>query len=105
MKKRLTLKQKVQKYEDFLHKINLACTCGDGLALEELISNADAWSYAHRQGNGELSVNKQEELIASKLEKLCNTPKADKRRKDLQEKRKEALDKLAKEAQDLKMGY
>ena len=63
-------------YEAFLHKISMACTCMDNLAIQELVQNADAWSYAHRQGNGMLSDKKQQELINSKFFKLCNTPKA-----------------------------
>jgi hypothetical protein len=74
--KKPTLKQKVQMYEAFLHKINMACICMDNLAIQELVQNADAWSYAHRQGNGMLSEKKQQGLINDKFFKLCDTPKA-----------------------------
>ena len=63
-------------YEAFLHKISMACTCMDNLAIQELVQNADAWSYAHRQGNGMLSDKEQQELINSKFLKLYDTPKA-----------------------------
>ncbi len=74
--KKPTLKQKVQMYEAFLHKINMACICMDNLAIQELVQNADAWSYAHRQGNGMLSEKEQQGLINDKFIKLCDTPKA-----------------------------
>lgn len=63
-------------YEAFLHKISMACTCMDNLAIQELVQNADAWSYAHRQGNGMLYDKEQQELINSKFFKLCDTPEA-----------------------------
>ncbi len=84
--KKLTLKDKVRMYETFLHKISMACTCMDNLAIQELVQNADAWSYAHRQGNGMLSDKQQQELIDSKFSKLCDTPKADKARDEMREK-------------------
>ena len=73
-----TLKDKVKMYEAFLHKISMACTCMDNLAIQELVQNADAFSYAHRQGNGMLTDKQQQELINSKFFKLLDTPKADK---------------------------
>jgi hypothetical protein len=76
MSKKITLKQKVQVYEQFLHKISMACTIGDNLMLQELIANADNLSYAHRQGNGMLSEKEQQGLINDKFIKLCDTPKA-----------------------------
>lgn len=71
-----TLKDKVKMYEAFLHKISMACTCMDNLAIQELVQNADNFSYAHRQGNGMLSDKEQQELINDKFFKLCDTPKA-----------------------------
>jgi hypothetical protein len=103
--KNLTLKQKVAQYEAFLHKINMACTCMDNLAIQELVQNADAWSYSHRQGNGMLSEKEQQELINAKFFKLCDTPKAIKAREELKQKRKDSLNELTKQAQELNMGY
>jgi hypothetical protein len=100
-----TLKQKVAQYEAFLHKINMACTIGDNLMLQELIANADKLSYSHRQGNGMLSDKKQQELINAKFFKLCDTPKADKAREELKQKRKDSLNELTKQAQELNMVY
>jgi hypothetical protein len=103
--KKPTLKQKVAQYEAFLHKINMACICMDNLAIQELVQNADAWSYAHRQGNGELSDKEQQDLINAKFMKLLDTPKADKAREEMRQKRTKALDALTKQGQELKMGY
>lgn len=91
MPKNPTLKQKVQMYEAFLHKINMACICMDNLAIQELVQNADAFSYAHRQGNGMLSDKEQQELINSKFSKLLDTPKADEARKEMRQKRAHLL--------------
>jgi hypothetical protein len=100
-----TLKDKVKMYEEFIHKINMACIVGDNLMLQELIANADNYSYSFRQGNGMLSDKEQQELINSKFYKLCDTPKAVKAREVLRQKRAEALDELTKQAQELNMGY
>ena len=99
-----TLKDKVTMYEAFLHKINMACIVGDNLMLQELIANADNYSYSFRQGNGMLSDKEQQELINSKFFKLCDTPKAAFEREQ-RKKRAKSLDELTAQAQDLKMGY
>lgn len=91
-------------YEQFLHKISMACTCMDNLAIQELVQNADAFSYSFRQGNGTLSDKRQQELINSKFAKLCDTPKADAAREE-NRKRRKALSELTKQAQELNMGY
>ena len=75
--KKVTLKEKVQMYEDFLHKINLYCTICDNDGIAELVKNADRWSYAHRQGNGENSDAEQQRLIDWAFRTLCNTPETD----------------------------
>lgn len=102
--KKITLKDKVKMYETFLHKISMSCTCMDNLAIQELVQNADAWSYSFRQGNGMLSDKDQQKLIDSKFQKLCDTPKADAAREESR-KRSKALAELTKQAQELNMGY
>lgn len=67
---RPTLKQKIEEYEKFLHNINLYLTCNNTIAIKQLLSNADDWSYSHRCGNGELSEKEQQELIDKKFWKL-----------------------------------
>jgi hypothetical protein len=105
MPKNPTLKQKVAQYEAFLHKINMAVISMDNLAIQELVQNADAWSYAARVSNGMLSDKEQQELINAKFFKLLDTPKADKAREELKQKRKDSLNELTKQAQELNMGY
>lgn len=68
-----TLEEKVAQYEAFLHKINLYCVCMNHDGIAQLVRNADSWSYAHRQSNGELSDEEQDQLIASKFWKLLDT--------------------------------
>ena len=84
--KKPTLKEKVQQYESFLHRINsfIICSCNEGIA--ELVQNADNWSYAHRVGNGENSDAQQERIINNTFWKLCDTPKTDAATKDRRDK-------------------
>ena len=73
-----TLKQKVDQYESFLHRINMFIISSNNDGIGELIGNADDWSYSHRIGNGELSDRKQQQAINNAFWKLCDTPKSDK---------------------------
>lgn len=71
-----TLKEKVSRYEEFLHKINVCLISGNNEAIGELIQNADNWSYAHRRG--EFFTDKErDKMINSMFWKLLDTPKAD----------------------------
>lgn len=63
--KKPTLKEKVQIYEQLFHKINMSRIIFDHEKLLKLLDNIDRWSYAHRQGNGELSEKAQQELVNS----------------------------------------
>ncbi len=66
-----TLREKVEKYEEFLHLLNTAVTCCNNEMARRLVSNADAWSYAHRVGNGELNDRKQQQCINAAFHRLC----------------------------------
>jgi hypothetical protein len=78
-----TLKQKVEMYENFLHKINIFIISGNNDGIRELVNNADNWSYAHR--SGEFLTDKQRrKMINDMFQKLCDTPKADKETKERQ---------------------
>jgi hypothetical protein len=79
-----TLKQKVDQYESFLHKINMCCISGNHGCIAELVTNADNWSYNHRVSNGELSDRKQQQAINNAFWKLLDTPKADKESQERQ---------------------
>jgi hypothetical protein len=73
-----TLRQKVEQYEAFLHKINMFIISCNNDGVRELVENADNWSYSHRVGNGEYSDRKQQQFINNAFWHLCDTPKADK---------------------------
>jgi hypothetical protein len=79
-----TLKQKVEMYENFLHKINCFIVSCNNDGIKELVENADNWSYAHRVGNGEPSDREQQRIINNAFWKLLDTPKADKDTKERQ---------------------
>jgi len=85
-----TLKEKVAKYEEYLHRINACLISGNNEGIGELIENADNWSYAHRRGNGELSDKQQQTIINKAFWKLCETPKSDQAVKERQKKWKES---------------
>lgn len=70
--KKPTNKQKIEMYENFLHRINLACVSGNNETIKKLVANADNWSYAHRVGNGELSDRDQDRLITNAFWKLLD---------------------------------
>jgi len=80
-----TLKQKVEMYENFLHKINIFIISGNNDGIRELIENADKWSYSHRVSNGEFSDRKQQQVINNAFWKLLDTPNADKATKERQQ--------------------
>jgi hypothetical protein len=81
-----TLKQKVDQYESFLHKINSFIVSCNNDGIKELVENADNWSYAHRSGNGEFSDRKQQQAINNAFWKLLDTPKSDEETKERQAK-------------------
>lgn len=81
-----TLRQKVDQYESFLHKINLFIVSCNNDGIKKLITNADIWSYAHRAGNGELDDDKQQSIIDNAFWKLLDTPETDAITKDRQHK-------------------
>ena len=60
----MTDKDKVIQYERFLHLLQMhAEVTMDSDAVIQLIANACRWSYAHRQGNGELSEDETNKLV------------------------------------------
>jgi hypothetical protein len=96
-----TLRQKVDQYESFLHKINMCCISGNNDGIRELVENADIWSYMHRIGNGELSEKKQQQAINNAFWKLCDTPKADKDAEERQKFWAEAKDRILKQKEKI----
>ncbi len=45
--------QKIEVYEALFHQLNLALVCCNDAKVREIVQSIDAWSYAHRAGNGE----------------------------------------------------
>ena len=88
-----TLRQKVEQYESFLHKINSFVICCNNDGIAELVQNADNWSYSHRVGNGEPSDREQQKLINNAFWKLLDTPKTYKAIEEMQKKYSEARNK------------
>lgn len=74
--KKPTLKEKVEMYETFLHKINIFVISCNPHGIKELVENADNWSYAHRRGEF-LTDKQREKIINNAFWKLLNTPKTD----------------------------
>jgi hypothetical protein len=81
--KKPTLKQKVELYEYYLHKINMLVTSCNNVGISELVHNADMWSYAHRKGEC-VSDKQRDQMIANAFWKLCDTPEADRLSKERQ---------------------
>jgi hypothetical protein len=87
--KKITLREKVDQYENFLHKINSFIICCENEGIVELVENADNWSYAHRRGEC-VSDKQRDEMINSMFHKLLDTPRADAKIKERQRKYTEA---------------
>lgn len=68
-----TMKEKIAKYEQFLHMLQLnAEVAMDMKNTQRLIARACDWSYAHRRGNGELSDKQQQKIINTAFNKLTD---------------------------------
>jgi hypothetical protein len=68
------LREKVDVYEQLLHKIQLnASVIMDHEVVSDLIRNICDWSYAHRVGNGEHSEEQQAKIVRRCFDKLNTT--------------------------------
>jgi Tfp pilus assembly protein PilN len=66
-----TLREKVEVYEDMLHSLQMyAAVTLDQAAIAHVLSIVCDWSYAHRQGNGELSEEQQDALVRKHFDRL-----------------------------------
>ena len=64
-------KEKITVYEGLLHDLHFASSVTmDSKRVGEILDKISRWSYAHRQGNGELSNVEQQELIDKAFQKL-----------------------------------
>jgi hypothetical protein len=68
-----SLREKVEVYETMLHAIQISSeVTGDSPAITHMIDIINSWSYAHRQGNGELTEKEQLALVRYQFERLKN---------------------------------
>lgn len=65
-----TNKEKIKRYEDLFHAINLAIVACNNDLINIYIRQIDMWSYAHRIGNGQLSESKQKRIITNAFYRL-----------------------------------
>jgi hypothetical protein len=71
------LVNKLVMYEKFLHAVQMhAEVTMNGAVVHQLIANACRWSYAHRQGNGELSEQEQHALVEQAFHNLLKVEKS-----------------------------
>lgn len=70
-----SLKEKVAVYEAFFHRVNFHRNLTmNEKAIIKLLEIADAWSWAHRSGNGEYSEAEKQQHINSAFEKMKTLP-------------------------------
>lgn len=63
-------KEKMAVYESMFHALHFAQVAMNPERVGKLLDSISAWSYAHRQGNGELSDEEQQKLIERALKKM-----------------------------------
>ena len=68
----ITDKEKIQKYEEFLHTLQMHVVAMDSGAIGKLVAKACDWSYAHRVGNGEYSDEEQQAIVDKAFNKLTD---------------------------------
>jgi hypothetical protein len=68
----ITDKEKIQKYEEFLHTLQLYVVAMDSAAIGRLVAKACDWSYAHRVGNGQHSDEEQQAIVDECFNKLTD---------------------------------
>ena len=67
------LREKREVYEDLLHSLQMyAAVTLDQAAIAHALSIICDWSYAHRQGNGELTEEQQDNLVRKHFDRLKN---------------------------------
>lgn len=63
-------KEKIAVYESMFHALHFAQVAMNPERVGRLLDSISAWSYAHRQGNGELTDEEQQKLIERSLKKM-----------------------------------
>lgn len=66
-----TLREKVYVYESMMHSIQLfSSVTMDGPAIQHMIDIINAWSYAHRAGNGMPTDEEQAEMVDFQFQRI-----------------------------------
>lgn len=63
-------KEKIAVYESMFHALHFAQVAMNPERVGRLLDSISAWSYAHRQGNGELTDEEQQELIEQAFKRM-----------------------------------
>ena len=63
-------KEKIAVYESMFHALHFAQVAMNPERVGKLLDSISAWSYAHRQGNGELTDEEQRELIEQAFKRM-----------------------------------
>lgn len=66
----MTKSERLKIYESFFHRINLQVLTMNNEKIKEAVTLIDRWSYAHRQGNGEVSEYQQKKMVESVVKKM-----------------------------------
>lgn len=66
----MTKDERLKIYEKFFHRINMYCITMNSEQIAKAIGIIDSWSYAHRQGNGELSDYEQNKLVEHAIKRM-----------------------------------
>src|SRR5665213_3294300 len=79
-------------YRSFLHDLNMfASITMDGHAVRELVGQACDWSYAHRVGNGMLTDEEQEQIVARNFWKLREISPKEHRHEEMMKRNVDAI--------------
>ena len=66
----MTKQERLKIYEGFFHQMNVYCITMNNEKIREAVHLIDRWSYAHRQGNGELTEFEQKKAVEHVIEKM-----------------------------------
>ena len=66
----MTKANRLKIYESFFHRINLHCLTMRSDKVADAVSLIDAWSYAHRSGNGELTDAQQKKQVEHVINRM-----------------------------------
>lgn len=62
--------ERLKVYEAFFHKINMALLTHNQEKIQNALELIDAWSYAHRFGNGEPTEFEQKRMVEKVIARM-----------------------------------